>query len=75
MQGETKQELVQAVQTLPLKHREIIILRYYHHYTLEEIADLLRIPVGTVKSRHHHALQKLRSRYILEGKVETSNAH
>lgn len=51
------------LQTLPYKLKEIVILRYYQDCTLEEIAVLLNIPLGTVKSRHHHALKQLRRRF------------
>ncbi|MUT67462.1 sigma-70 family RNA polymerase sigma factor [Paenibacillus sp. NEAU-GSW1] len=51
------------LQKLPHNAREIIVLRYYKNCSLEEIASLLNIPLGTVKSRHHHALKKLRSQF------------
>lgn len=53
-------DLMPALQTLPQKAKEIIVLRYYQDCSLEEIAALLDVPIGTVKSRHHHALKKLR---------------
>lgn len=56
-------DLLPILQTLPLKFREVIVLRYYQDCTLEEIAELLRVPLGTVKSRHHHALKHLRRRF------------
>lgn len=56
-------DLIPILQTLPLKLREVIVLRYYQDCTLEEIADLLKIPLGTVKSRHHQALKHLRRRF------------
>ncbi|MGZ4031451.1 MAG: sigma-70 family RNA polymerase sigma factor [Tumebacillaceae bacterium] len=73
LQSETRQELSDALQHLSYKLRVVIILRYFHSYSLEEIATLLHIPVGTVKSRHHLALKKLREQCInpFEGKVES----
>ncbi|MFB6367460.1 sigma-70 family RNA polymerase sigma factor [Paenibacillus elgii] len=59
MEG-TNQEISQAIQKLTDKQRMVIILRFYHDYTLEEIATLLGIPLGTVKSRYHAGLQALR---------------
>ncbi|CAH1220420.1 ECF RNA polymerase sigma factor SigW [Paenibacillus auburnensis] len=56
-------ELLPLLQTLPLKLREVIVLRYYQDCSLEEISRLLKIPLGTVKSRHHHALKQLRRRF------------
>ncbi|MEX0136933.1 sigma-70 family RNA polymerase sigma factor [Bacillus nitratireducens] len=58
---ETRNELVEVVQKLSYKHREVVIMRYFHEYSLDEIAMLLQIPVGTVKSRLHTALKRLRT--------------
>lgn len=73
MQGETRQELLNALGQLSYKLRVVIILRYFHSYSLEEIAALLQIPIGTVKSRHHLALKKLRDHCEnpFAGKVES----
>lgn len=60
LEAETHQEMLAIVHQLSYKLRTVIILRYYHDYTFDEIAELLGIPVGTVKSRHHAALGKLR---------------
>src|SRR5690606_1002330 len=56
-------ELVAILDTLPQKFREVIVLRYYQDCALEDIAELLDIPLGTVKSRHHYALKQLRREY------------
>lgn len=53
-------ELDEAVAGLPLHHREVIVCRFLLDMTQEQIAALLRIPVGTVKSRLHRALGALR---------------
>ncbi|QWH18136.1 sigma-70 family RNA polymerase sigma factor [Bacillus mycoides] len=71
---ETRSELVEVVQKLSYKHREVVIMRYFHEYSLDEIAALLQIPVGTVKSRLHLALKRLRTEMehmpaIREGEV------
>lgn len=49
-----------ALQKLKEDHRAVIILSYYQRLTHEEIADVLAIPIGTVKSRLHHAIQHLK---------------
>lgn len=73
LQSETRQELLTALQQLSYKQRVVIILRYFHNYSLEEIATLLQIPIGTVKSRHHLALKQLRVHCSnpFEGKAES----
>ena len=59
-QQELAVELRQAVELLPEKHRQVVLLRFFEEASLEEIATLLDCSVGTVKSRLHHALEKLR---------------
>lgn len=49
-----------AIAELPDVFRETLELRLRDGLTYEEIADVLQIPVGTVRSRLHHALQRLR---------------
>jgi RNA polymerase sigma-70 factor (ECF subfamily) len=53
-----------AINALPLKHRLVITLHYLQDFSLPEIAYILDLPVGTVKSRLHHARKALR--YTLE---------
>jgi RNA polymerase sigma-70 factor (sigma-E family) len=52
-------ELWDAVRRLPLHHHEVIVLRYQSDLTELEIADILEIPRGTVKSRLHEARRTL----------------
>lgn len=42
-------------------HREVVLLRFVENLSIEEIAEAMAIPPGTVKSRLHHALAKLRA--------------
>ena len=54
-------ELLRAMMAaLPARHREVIRLRFYANATEAEIAAALGISPGTVKSRLHNALEKLR---------------
>ncbi len=48
------------VQTLPPKQRSVVVLRYYEQLSEAEIADVLDISVGTVKSQASRALATLR---------------
>jgi len=48
------------VLSLPRKYREVVLLRYYEEFTLEEIADTLGIALGTVSARLTRAKRKLR---------------
>jgi RNA polymerase sigma-70 factor (ECF subfamily) len=49
------------VEALPEGHREVVRLRFYAQADEADIAAALGISPGTVKSRMHHALEKLRS--------------
>ena len=49
-----------AIQTLTEEQRAVVLLCYYESLSYPEIAETLGIPVGTVKSRMHNAMQRLR---------------
>lgn len=57
--SELRQRVWQALGTISPEHREILVLRDYQDLSYEEIADLLRIPRGTVMSRLHRARKAL----------------
>ncbi len=60
VQGEERRLLVRAgVEQLPDFLRQVVILAYYQGLKYRDIADVLDIPVGTVKSRLHAALGRL----------------
>jgi len=50
-----------AVATLPAIQREAITLAYYGGYSQSEIAALLRVPLGTIKTRMRDGLSRLRT--------------
>lgn len=52
--------VVAALRRLPLGQRQVLVLRYYEGLTEGEIADLLAISPGTVKSRASRGLNALR---------------
>lgn len=55
-------DLWSAVEALSVKHRAVVVLRFYLDWPVEQIADALQIPAGTVKSRLHRALATLETR-------------
>jgi RNA polymerase sigma-70 factor (ECF subfamily) len=60
LQEQERQQWVrQSIERLPDTLRQTLILAYHQDLKYREIADLLKIPVGTVKSRLHAALSKL----------------
>jgi len=48
---EKKQELTTALLMLPLQYQDVLYYKYYVEYTTKQIAELLDMPEGTVKSR------------------------
>ena len=59
-QSESTDDLHTLLQSLPDAQREVLVLRFVDGLSVEEIAQALDIPVGTVKTRTHHAIKKLR---------------
>ncbi len=53
------QSIQEAVDQLPPKLRSVFVMYQYDHFAYEEIAEVLEIPLGTVKSRMHSALKQL----------------
>ena len=54
--------LRQIINELDEKHRIVIILYYFSDYSLPELASIIRIPQGTVKSRLHKAREIIKRR-------------
>jgi len=52
----------QGIAALSEKHRAVVVLYYLEGRSLLETAEALDLPLGTVKSRIHHALRDLRAR-------------
>lgn len=69
LRAERRDTVMQAVDTLGEKHRLVVILRYYAGLSNEEIAQVLKIPSGTVRSRLHTARQRLKE-LLAEGDEE-----
>ena len=56
-----RDQLERAFRRLPVDHRAVVVLRHYVGLSLEDIADALDIPTGTVNSRLHRAMDALRA--------------
>jgi RNA polymerase sigma-70 factor (ECF subfamily) len=54
------QQLENALSQLSPAHRDVVILHELQGLTYQECADVLQVPVGTVKSRLFHAFNRLR---------------
>ena len=54
-----RQELLAAIRKLPADFRDVILLHYYQGYGIAEIAEMLRVPEGTISSRLSRGRKKL----------------
>jgi RNA polymerase sigma-70 factor (ECF subfamily) len=59
----------ETIDSLPPLQREILDLRFAQQLSYAEIAEVLGIPVGTVRSRLHHAIAMVRERIAAEDSV------
>ncbi|HVR88063.1 MAG TPA: sigma-70 family RNA polymerase sigma factor [Candidatus Limnocylindria bacterium] len=58
--AERQRVVLSCIDSLGAKHKVVVVLHYLNGLTLAEIALIVDAPVGTVKSRLHYALQRLR---------------
>jgi RNA polymerase sigma-70 factor (sigma-E family) len=56
----TSDSLLLALRELPIQQRAALVLRYYNDMSQEEIARILDVPIGTVKSQISRGLARLR---------------
>jgi RNA polymerase sigma-70 factor (ECF subfamily) len=56
-----RDQLERGFRRLSLDHRAVVVLHHYLDLPLDEIADVLGVPAGTVRSRLHHAMRGLRA--------------
>ncbi|MEX1029963.1 MAG: RNA polymerase sigma factor SigW [Paenibacillaceae bacterium] len=60
--SERQQVVRRAMDALPVKYKSAMALKYYQDLSLQEISDILDIPVSTVKTRIHRGRDYLRRR-------------
>jgi len=70
---QTHTALADSLLQLPPIHRQIIDLVYYHRKSIEEIAQVLDIPVNTVKTRMFYARKRLARLLAAKGIVSSSS--
>jgi RNA polymerase sigma-70 factor (ECF subfamily) len=56
-----REEMGRAFRRLNAEQRAVIVLQYYQDLSLPEIAEVLGVPIGTVRSRAHYAKRILRA--------------
>ena len=55
--AERARRVADVLRTLSKKHREVVVLRFFEDKSYHEIAEIVGVSEGTVKSRLHHALK------------------
>jgi RNA polymerase sigma-70 factor (ECF subfamily) len=68
-----RDQLERGFRRLDIDQRTIIVLHYYLGLTLDEAAEVLGIPPGTVRSRLHRATQALRAALDADARLLTTN--
>jgi len=63
------QSVQQALRSLPIAQRVVVVLYYLNDLSLQETSDVLEIPVGTVKSRLHYGRIALKKQLMLDRDV------
>lgn len=61
--GEQRRVVRRIVESLPDMFREVLVLAYYHRFAYRDIAEVVGVPVGTVKSRLHAAIGRFATAY------------
>jgi RNA polymerase sigma-70 factor (ECF subfamily) len=56
-----RDQLERGFRRLSIDHRAVVVLHHYLDMTVDEVAQTLGVPVGTVRSRLHYAMRALRS--------------
>ena len=66
--------LDRAFQRLTPEHRAVFVLHHHSGFPLAEVAEIVGVPVGTVKSRLHHATRSLRAAIVADSQTDRSEA-
>jgi RNA polymerase sigma-70 factor (ECF subfamily) len=61
--GELAERVREVVANMPESAREILILAYFNKFSYKQMAQILSIPIGTVKSRLHTAVNRFAKEY------------
>jgi RNA polymerase sigma-70 factor (ECF subfamily) len=64
--SETWGQIKTAIAALPLPQRTVIVMYYVNDLSLQEISDVINVPVGTIKSRLHYGRQALKKQLSVQ---------
>ncbi|MEO7001133.1 MAG: sigma-70 family RNA polymerase sigma factor [Ktedonobacterales bacterium] len=71
--GEASDEMQQVLSALPAKYRAVLVLRYWHDLSYDEIADMLHLTPALVKARLHRARELVARTIKAQGLDMTRN--
>lgn len=63
LKDETNQNLLSALSRLSVNHRAVLVMKFFQDLSYNEIAEILNISTGTVKSRIHYGIESLKSNF------------
>jgi RNA polymerase sigma-70 factor, ECF subfamily len=63
-----RDQLDRGFRRLSIDHRAVVVLHHYLDLPLDAVAEALDVPVGTVRSRLHHAMRGLRAALEADGR-------
>ena len=66
----TRQVVQRVVRRMPDHLREVLVLGYFHGFAYKDMAEILDIPLGTIKSRLHAAVHQFARRYKSEAESD-----
>ena len=69
-----RDQLERGFRRLSIDHRAVVVLHHYLDLPLEEVAEALGVPIGTVRSRLHHAMRGLRAALDADARPATQEA-
>jgi RNA polymerase sigma-70 factor (ECF subfamily) len=66
IQKEQEEQFMSLLHQLPVTQRDVLTLHFLEEFSLQDISEIVGVPLGTVKSRLHHAKRALRQRMEAE---------
>lgn len=66
---DARDEVTRALARIDRRERAVLVLRYFVGLSVPDLADALGVPLGTAKSRLHHALSAMRAAVDADGRA------
>ena len=68
-----RDQLERGFRRLSIDHRAVVVLHHYRDMQLDQVAETLGIPIGTVRSRLFYAMRAMRSALDADARPATRN--